>query len=335
MMIKIGIIGCGFMGGMHAACYQALGVQVTAVADPRAEYAAQVAGKFGAKIYETGMALIEQADVTAVDICLPTDLHVCHAVAAMRKGLDVFVEKPICFREDELDEILKVKNKTGRQVQVGQVIRFWPEYVWLKKAADSGCFGRIQCGDFHRLSAWPAWSSEGWLHKPERSGGVAIDMHVHDVDFMRYLMGEPDTVRAQAYRDKNGLIEQIYVIYGYGKDVGVCIQAGWEFPRSFSFKAGFRVKFEKATVTLDGGVLTVYPDEGEAYHPELPKELSQDSDAGGNISSLGAYYTELKFFIEGLRGEHALDVATAEEAVRSVRLVKKGVESAGGLVRKQ
>ena len=65
-MIRVGIIGCGFMGGMHAACYQALGVQVVAVADPRTEYAKEVAAKSGAAIYENGMALIEQAEVNVV-----------------------------------------------------------------------------------------------------------------------------------------------------------------------------------------------------------------------------------------------------------------------------
>ena len=331
-MIKVGIIGCGNMGSMHAACYEALGVPVTAVADLRPEYAQKIAGKCGAEIYETGMALIERADVSAVDICLPTDLHVSHAVAAMRKGLDVFVEKPVCIREDEMEEIQRVKKETGRRIQVGQVLRFWPEYVWLKAAADSGRFGRIQCGEFRRLSPLPIWSYEGWLLNPERSGGAAIDMHVHDVDFVRYLLGEPDTVKAQAYRDESGLIGQIYVTYGYGRDVGICIQGGWNFPRSFPFTADFCVKFEKATVALAGGALTVYPEGGEAYRPEISEELSGENDTGGNISSLGAYYSEPKFFIEGLRGEHALDVATVEEAIRSVRLVKKGVEAAGGLI---
>ena len=333
-MIKVGIIGCGFMGGMHAACYQALGVQVTAVADPRPGFAKDVASKSGAKIYDSGMKLIEEADVNVVDICLPTDRHVPHAVAAMRKGLDVFVEKPVCIKEEEMEEILRVKAETGRKVQVGQVIRFWTEYVWLKEAADSGRFGRVLCGAFRRLSARPTWASEGWLNKPERSGGVAVDMHVHDVDFVRYLMGEPDTVRAQAYRDADGLIQQIYEIYGYGGDVGISVEAGWDYPQSFPFNAGFRVKFEKATVVLDGGVLTVYPEEGEAYRPELVEAYQGDNDIGGNISSLGGYYNELKYFVEGLRGEHPLEVATVEEAIRSVRLVKKGIESAGGLIRK-
>lgn len=336
-MIQVGLIGCGFMGGMHAACYkalQALGVQVTAVADVRANYAQEVAAKSDAKIYETGMELIEKADVDVVDICLPTQLHVSHAVAAMRAGRDVFVEKPICIKEDEMELIQKVKDETGRKVQVGQVIRLWTEYVWLKQTADSGEYGRVLLANFKRLSAPATWASEGWLMKPELSGGVAVDMHVHDVDFVRYLLGEPDRVQAQAYRDETGLIQNITALYGYGKDVAVCIEAGWDYPTTFPFTAEYRVKFEKATAVLKNGVLTVYPNDAEPFQPELPQEYQGDNDIGGNISSLGGYYNELKYFIEGIKGEHPLTVATVEEAIKSVRLVKKEIEIAGGLIAK-
>lgn len=336
-MIKVGLIGCGFMGGMHAACYKALenlGVQVTAVADVRAQYADELAAKSGAAVYATGMELIEKADVDVVDVCLPTHLHVSHAVAAMRAGRDVFVEKPICISDEEMALIQKVKDETGRKVQVGQVIRLWTEYVWLKQTADSGKYGRILAANFKRLSALPTWASEGWLMQPELSGGVAVDMHVHDVDYVRYLMGEPDRVQAQAYRDEAGLIQNITALYGYGRDVSVCIEAGWNYPASFPFTAEYRVKFEKATVVLKGGVLTVYPNEGEPFTPELPQEYQGDNDIGGNISSLGGYYNELKYFIEGIKGEHPLTVATVEEAVKSVRLVKREIEIAGGLIAK-
>ena len=90
-MIRVGLIGCGFMGGMHAACYAALaelGVKVTAIADDRPEFLAQMKEQTDAQTYESGMALIEQADVDVVDICLPTYLHTAHACAAMEKGRD-------------------------------------------------------------------------------------------------------------------------------------------------------------------------------------------------------------------------------------------------------
>ena len=109
-MIRVGLIGCGFMGGMHAACYAALaelGVKVTAIADDRPEFLAQMKEQTDAQTYESGMALIEQADVDVVDICLPTYLHTAHACAAMEKGRDVFCEKPVCLTEEDMQALLK------------------------------------------------------------------------------------------------------------------------------------------------------------------------------------------------------------------------------------
>ena len=332
-MIKVGLIGCGFMGGMHSACYAALanlGVKVTAVADVRREYAENLAN--GAEIYATGMELIEKADVDVVDVCLPTHLHAAHAVAAMKAGKNVFVEKPIAFKDEDMELILATEKETGAKVQVGQVIRQWTEYVWLKETVDSGIYGKVLHGQFRRLSSLPTWAWENWLHQVDKSGGVAVDMHVHDVDFVRYIMGEPDTVKAHAYRDEDGVIQQINALLGYGANVSISVEAGWNYPADFPFTADFRVKFEKATVVNAGGILTVYPNEGGAVQPKLAEEFQGDNNIGGNISSLGGYYNELKYFVEGLQGKNDLSVATVAEAVASVKLVKKEIEAAGGLI---
>ena len=332
-MIKVGLIGCGFMGGMHSACYAALanlGVKVTAVADVRREYAENLAN--GAEIYATGMELIEKADVDVVDVCLPTHLHAAHAVAAMKAGKNVFVEKPIAFKDEDMELILATEKETGAKVQVGQVIRQWTEYVWLKKTVDAGTFGKIQHAMFRRMSSRPEWAWEGWLHQVDKSGGVAVDMHVHDVDFVRYIMGEPDVVKAHAHRDAEGVIQQINAVYGYGNNVSVAVESGWDYPADFPFTADFRVKFDKATVIGGGGVVNVYPVGGAAYQAELEEEFQGDNDIGGNISSLGGYYNELKYFVEGLQGKNDLSVATVSEAIKSVQLVKREIEAAGGLI---
>ena len=333
-MIKVGLIGCGFMGGMHAACYRALeelGVKLVAVADIRPEYAQNLAAG-EATIFETGMDLIAKADVDVVDVCLPTHLHTAHAVAAMKAGKNVFVEKPICISEEEMELLLATEKETGAKVQVGQVIRQWTEYIWLKQTVESGIYGKVLHAQFRRLSSLPTWAWDNWLHQVEKSGGVAIDMHVHDADYVRYIMGNPDTVQAQAYRDEDGVIQQINALYGYGKNISVSVEAGWNYPPEFPFTADYRVKFEKATAVLAAGVLTVYPNEGGSFNPELPEEYKGNNDIGGNISSLGGYYNELKYFIEGLQGKNDLSIATISEAIASVRLVKKEVELVGGLI---
>ena len=281
-MIKIGIIGCGFMGGMHFACYQALGVQVTAVADPRRAFAEQIAGKCGARIYETGMELIEQADVTAVDICLPTDLHIRHAVAAMRKGLDVFVEKPVCMLDSEMEGLRKAKSETGRQVQVGQVLRFWPEYVALKDAIDSGKYGRLLSGSMSRLGNTPGWSWENWMRDPARSGLVPYDLHIHDLDFLVYAMGKP--MNTVCHRARGETQDYFSVVYEY-PGCFINAEAAW-YDCDYPFQAAYRFQFERALMEYRGGKLTVHLAGGGV---ETLQEAAGGADNGIKV---GAPYVE-------------------------------------------
>ena len=329
-MIKIGLIGCGFMGGMHSACYKEIeGATVVAVADVRKEKADEIAAVHGAEVYASGMELIANADVDVVDICLPTYLHTEHAVAAMKAGKNVFVEKPICLNEDEAELLLKTEKETGAKVQVGQVIRFWDEYVWLKEAYDEKRYGKLISAAFRRLSSYPTWAWDGWLHDASRSGSMALDLHIHDVDFMRYLLGEPDGLTSRAVRDEGGTIEQIFTIFDYG-DATVSVEGCWDFPADFPFRAEFCVKFEKATVVNDANGLAVYPVDGGVIKPELTPSFEGNNDIGGNLSSLGGYYNELRYFIENLEAGKPLTVAPLIEGVRSAKLVYKEIASVGG-----
>ncbi len=329
-MLKVGLIGCGYMGGMHSACYKAIdGVQVVAVADIRAEKAEEVAKLHDAKIYSTGNELIENADVDVVDICLPTFLHTEHAVKAMKAGRNVFIEKPVCMTPEEGALLLATEKETGAKVQVGQVIRSWDEYVWLKETADKKVYGEIQSAVFKRLSSKPTWGWENWLHDAKRSGSMALDLHIHDVDFMRFLMGEPDGLHSNAVRNEKGIIEQIFTTFTYG-DAAVTVEGCWDYPADFPFEAGFRVKFEKATVVLDVNGLAVYPIDGGKIVPELKPSFEGDNNIGGNISSLGGYYNELKYFVEKLNAGEELTIAPLAEGVKSVELVLSEIASVGG-----
>lgn len=335
-MIKIGLIGAGYMGGMHSACYQSLtgeDVAVTAVADLRLSCAKTIAEKFSAEVYEDGMELIEKAEVDAVDICLPTYLHTKYAVAAMRKGRAVFVEKPVCLNTDEMKLLMDTERETGVPVMVGQCIRMWNEYAWLKGAVEANTYGKVLSGVFKRVSPRPDWAWEDWLHKPECSGTVAMDMHIHDVDYVRYILGEPDSVNACAARDNSGVIQQIFSSYQYGSGA-VTIEACWDYPETFPFAMEYRVKFEHATAVFNSSgnpVLTVYPTKGCQIHPELEKEYENENEIGGNISSLAGYYNELKYFTKSLKEKTPLTVATLEEGIESVMLALKEIQCAGGM----
>ena len=329
-MLKVGLVGCGFMGGMHSACYKEIdGVEIVAVADIRREKAEEIAKIHNAQIFADGNELIEKADVDVVDICLPTYLHTCHAVKAMKRGRNVFIEKPVCLTEEEGKLLLDVQKETGAKVQVGQVIRLWDEYKWLKEVAEKKEYGEIKTAVFRRLSSVPTWGWENWLHKPECSGSVALDMHIHDVDFMRYVMGEPDSFCSKAGRNEKGIIEQIFTTFEYGNAV-VSVESCWDYPADFPFAADYRVKFEKATVVYDANGLNVYLNDGGVIKPEIVSEFTGNNDIGGNLSSLGGYYNELKYFVEKLSAGQERTVAPLDDAVKSVELALNEIKSVGG-----
>ncbi len=317
-MIKIGLIGCGFMGAMHANSYNIIeGVQVTAVADIRRDKAEELAKISGAEIYADGMSLIENADVDAIDICLPTFLHTEHAVAAMHKVKNVFIEKPVAFTPEECDRLLAAQKETGAGVQVGQVVRFWDEYVYLKDAIDTKKFGNVINAVFRRLSPRPTWTWENWDLEPARSGGAALDLHVHDTDYMLYAFGRPNnfnTVIAHG-GEANSYIMTVANFDGFT----VTSEGTWDLPSSFPFEMAFRVRFEKGTVEYTNGGFILYDDEG-AHPIELNKRKIAVA-GGGNISDLGGYFNELEYFTSCLIAGKKPEKAGLADACASVKFI--------------
>lgn len=333
-MLKVGLIGCGGMGSIHAECWLALKgkVKIAAIADTIPEKANKYAEKCGAKVYLTGDELLKNEELDIVDVCVPTYLHTKYAVDAMKKGCHVFIEKPICLNEEEAKILLETQKETGVKVQVGQVIRFWDEYCWVRDAYKSGKYGEIISGVFQRLSSNPKWSWDNWYNDPERSGTMALDLHVHDVDYVRYLLGgEPDSVMSQATRNKDGVLEQIFTNYTYG-DAVITVEGCWDYPSDFPFAMNFRIKFEKATAEYFGGKLTVYDVEGGKFEPEFNNESDADVDTGINVSGLGPYGNEIRYFVNEIINGNGPEIAPLSEAIESVRLAWKEIEIAGGKV---
>ena len=332
-MIKIGLIGAGFMGGTHAACYESLlenkYFMITAIADLDLERADKLARKFGAKVYATGKELIEKGDVNTVDICLPTYLHTEHALMAMEKGYNVFIEKPVCLHEDEACKLLKMKQRTGARVAVGQCIRFWPEYVYLKKLVDNKTYGSLISGVFKRISPRPLWGWDQWLPDSKRSGSAALDLHIHDVDYVRYIMGNPINIKGEV-SSLNGNNEHIFSLYKY-EDAVVSIEGGWDYPSGMPFEMEYRVRFEKATVVFNSGrtpSLMLYNEDGTITQPLLEQEFDSESEGlGGNLSSLGGYFSEIKYFLECLKNGDEIKIAPLEEGIESFRLTMKEIKA--------
>ena len=322
-MIKVGLIGCGFMGNMHANCYKNIeGVKITAVADVRREKAEEIA--FGAKIYSDGIDLINNADVDVIDICLPTYLHAEYAIMAMEKVKYLFVEKPVALNNEQAKAMIDKSVETGCNVQVGQVIRFWDEYVELNKIIDSGKYGKILNANFRRISPRPTWGWQDWLLDVNRSGGAAQDLHVHDVDYVLSLFGEPE----KYYTVKNSIGEKnsyVNTLMQY-KDFAVSVEGTWDLPSCHSFEATFRVVFEKATIENADGKLICYTENG-AQEIKIEKKETTGGYKGGNISELGGYYNELIYFTGRIKENQKIEKATLKDASKSLAFVLKEINN--------
>lgn len=332
-MLKVALIGCGGMGSTHARSWLQLKdkVELIAIADLMPEKAQKFAEKSGAKLYPNGDELLANEKPDIVDVCVPTFLHTKYAVAAMEMGCNVFIEKPVCLNEEEAQLLLETQKRTGVKVQVGQVIRFWDEYMYLKQVKDEGTFGKVLSGVFARLSSNPAWSWENWYNDYKRSGTVALDLHVHDLDFIRYFNGsEPEAIESVCTRDNEGVIQQIFSTYHYG-DVVFTAEGCWDYPAKYPFSMSYRVKFEKATVVFDStGKLTVYPVDGKPFEPELTKIDAAESNSGINVSNDGPYVRQLAYFVDHVINGEGVEIAPLCEAIASVRLAWKEIALSGG-----
>ena len=326
-MLKVGLIGCGFMGTMHANCYKKIdGVEIVALADIRTECAETLAIGTKAKIYSDGKDLINDAEVDIIDICLPTYMHSEYALLAMDKVKYVFVEKPVALTEEQGKQMLLKARETDANVQIGQVIRFWDEYVELEKIVKSGIYGRVVNANFRRISPVPTWGWQDWLLKNELSGGAAQDLHIHDMDYVLSLFGIPNDIKTI----KNSLGEKDSYINSIVKydDFVVSVEGTWGLPGTHPFEATFRVVFEKAVLENAGGKFMLYTDdEAKEIVIEKPQDIGEGFE-GGNISDLGGYYNELVYFTDCAKKGRKIEKATAEHGVASLRLVLNEIKNA-------
>ncbi len=323
-MIKVGLIGCGFMGAMHANCYKNIeGVKLVAVADIRREKAEELA--CGAEIYSDGKDLIEKADVDVIDICLPTFLHAEYAVKAMDKVKYLFVEKPVALTNEQAKEMIEKATKTGCQIQVGQVIRFWDEYVELEKIIKSGVYGKVVNANFRRISPRPTWGWNNWLLDANLSGGAGQDLHIHDIDYVLSLFGEPN--KFYSIKNKKGELNSYMNTLMQYEDFVVGVEGTWDLPESHPFEATFRVVFEKATVENVGGKFMLYDNSGVSEIKIDKKQLS-GGYKGGNISDLGGYYNELVYFTDRVKVCGKVEKATLVDASKSLEFVLKEIKNA-------
>ena len=331
---RIAIVGFGFMGSMHAQVYAQLpDAQLIAVADanPAAARAKLERLKIAIPVYSTVGELLERHPETdAVDVCTPLDCHEADALCALDAGKHLFCEKPLAPSLEAADRILARAEATKAIAQVGQCIRFWPEYQTLRALFNGGSAGRLLSLCLTRRAGRPAYSDGDWLNKAGRSGGAALDLHIHDTDFVLALLGGPTSVTSRATIDYSGP-SHIFTLYGY-PGTAVQSEGGWNYPTQWGFSMAFQALFERAVVDFESNrspTLTI------TWQDRTPEPLAfaaprsrQSAGGEGNISSLGGYFNELESFVACLVAGRPPKDATLADARASLAVALAEIESA-------
>jgi len=330
MVVKVGIVGLGFMGKMHFETYSKIpGARVVALCDvdPRkraGDWSAIWAnigsggGRVDLSAYRVCAGLDElvaNPGVDVVDITLPTHLHAPAALKALEAGKHVICEKPMARTSADAARMAAAAKAARRKLFVAQCIRYWPAYAVARRLIRGGTLGRVRSAVFRRLGATPLGSWKNWLQDPALSGLCALDMHIHDSDFVLYAFGRPRSVTSRGAGFSRGRLDQILTTYDYGDGALVAAEGGWMYSPPFGFEMTFLIAMERATLALGrDGVLRLLPRRGQAVALKVP--------AGDG------YLLELRDFIGCLARGKDSAVVTPASAAESVRLVELEMESA-------
>ena len=255
--------------------------------------------------------MLEKEDLDIIDVCLPTPFHAKTVVDMLNRGYNVISEKPMARTSADCRKMLQAAETSKGKLMIAQCLRFFSEYDYLKTIIDSNEFGKPLSAVFCRMSAPPVWSWENWYMDETKSGSCLLDMHIHDVDMIRYLFGEPQSVSCvtqNVYSGADIVHSRFFYPHMPVTAIGDWSEAGT------SFTAAYRVGFEKATVVLEQGIVTVYPREGEKYNPVL--------------SNVNGYEGEIEFFTDVIRGKTENIKNSPESAAKTIKLIETLKQSA-------
>jgi predicted dehydrogenase len=326
--MKISILGLGFMGSTHLKALAGIPhTQLIAVmSSSERKLTGDLSGIRGniggpgqvmdfsnVRKYRTVEEVLGDADVEAVDICLPTDQHASVVIAALRAGKDVLVEKPMALDGKSADEMTREAENCGRTLMVAHVLHFFPGYKHLSRLLREGRLGPVRYAFFRRRTAAPRWGK--WQTDIGRSGGGVFDLLIHDIDMCLHLFGPPMAVSATGYEDLARGIDTVSADLAYPGIGSVSIAGGWHHLSDYPFSMEFTVTGDLGTLEFNsaGRPCAFYPLGGEA--------LLLDHD------EKDPYQAQLEYFIDCATHKRRPKETPPEQSAKAVKLAGLILES--------
>jgi predicted dehydrogenase len=320
-MLRIGIIGMGFMGRTHCEAYQKIpGVKVTAIADldPR-RAAGDLSGSAG-NIQTGGLTqlpmneirgtqnfadLLDATDLDIIDVCTPTPLHVQMVTRALAAGKHVLSEKPLARSIADGQRIAEAAAAAKTFHMPAMCMRFWPQWAWLKEVVADGRYGKVLSATFRRVTS----PLTGWFLDAKQCGGAILDLHIHDTDFVNYLFGPPPKVFSRGYKKVTGEVDHIVTNYLYDNVPLVVAEGSWALQTGFGFRMQYTVNFENATADFD-------------LARDEPLHVIQNGQKTAIVCAPEAGYDlELRYFINCVQTNQRPTIVTAADGLVALKII--------------
>ncbi len=319
--VRVGVVGSGFMGATHATAWRAEGATVTLWSpDPgRARAAAQSLGISAAPDLESLLA-----DVDVVDVCTPTDSHRPMVLAAAAAGRHVVCEKPLALTVADARAMVEACEAAGVRLLVAHVLRYVAEYALAKAVVDRGDIGDPAVLRLKRAAFRPRKPAGHWLFDPARSGGMAFDLLIHDIDFARWVAGEVTRVYAWSagIERPERPLDHAFLTLSHESGAISQLTGSWAYGEP-TFRTALEIAGSHGLIAYDS----------ERSQPTLSfLHARQDSGQGAvgiarSVSREDPFRDQLRDFLGAIVDGHAPRV-TAQDALAAVRIGVAANESA-------
>ncbi len=320
--LKVGVIGLGFIGGLHARIWAESDIaELAAVADVNGEAADGAAAQYGCKGYSDYHEMLRDADIDAVDICVPEDFHVAPAVAAAAAKKAILLEKPIAKTAAEAEEIKKAAADNGVRLMIAHILKFDPRYVQLNEAIKSGRLGEISTLALKRTN------SQGTPKRLKGKVSFFYYMGIHDIEWMLDYNSGAKPVRVYCQASTVALkgldTDAAFLTVTFDNGSVGTIELNWAFPENgvCGFMTAVEAVGTKAAAMLhvdNQGLLIA--DEASVELPDALHWPVYNGQLQGDLKE------ELNHFARAtLSGQDYL--VDTDNAIAAVRIVEAAMES--------
>ncbi|MFS0872970.1 Gfo/Idh/MocA family protein [Paenibacillus xylanilyticus] len=268
--MRAAVLGCGTMGAVHAKSYAKLKeIELVGVCDVEKDEADRLAAVCGTKAYSRFEDLLSGGRPDVVSICLPTSLHCTYTVMAAEAGVHVICEKPVSAtsKEAEMMDVVCRSNKV--HLFIAHVGRFFPAYADVARQIAAGVIGKPGVAHARRIGPHPGLM-KNWYNDDKRSGGVIMDLMIHDIDYMRSVLGEVQSVYAQ--RRTLAHLDYAWVTLRFEQGAIANLEGMWGYPGPFQTAMEF---------AGDQGIL-------HANSEEAKSVVIRQNGAAGGMSATGS-----------------------------------------------